>query len=198
MFKKYLIVLSAVLLSVLPSLLLAEEEMDFKIAFYACPDIAISFEDVINDHAKARIILSDGSQWVVRNHSADEVVNHTSTHWELGDEIRIAEREAIEYKGKYILKNVKNNEAYLVDLDVVSIDAEKSFYIEKIDKNGYVILTQNGIEWAIGWLGTFTTCKWRAGDRIIINKSDYSNGEDYLIINADEGSSVWASLINWR
>ncbi|WP_171005711.1 hypothetical protein [Candidatus Rhabdochlamydia sp. T3358] len=54
------------------------------------------------------------------------------------------------------------------------------------------------MEWAIGWIGTFNTYKWRVGDRIIINKSDYSIGESYLIINADDGSSVWASLINWR
>jgi hypothetical protein len=93
---------------------------------------------------------------------------------------------------------VRNNEVYLVDLDVVSVDPAKSFNIEKIDKNGYAILTQNEIEWAIGWIGTFNTCKWRVGDRIIINKSGYSVGESYLIINADEGSSVWASLINWR
>lgn len=198
MFKKCLILVSVVLLFVLPSLLLAEEEVDFTIASYACPDIAISFEGVINDQAKAKIILSDGSQWVVRNHSADEVVDHISTHWELGDEIRIAEREAIEYKGKYILKNVRNNEACLVDLDVVSVDLAKSFYIEKIDKNGYAILTQNEIEWVIGWIGAFNTCKWRVGDRIILNKSGYSVGESYLIINADEGSSVWASLINWK
>ncbi|MEK7339375.1 MAG: hypothetical protein WBD50_07675 [Candidatus Rhabdochlamydia sp.] len=176
----------------------AKEEVDFEIFSYACPDIAISFEDVVNDHAKAWIILSDGSQWVIRNCRADEVVDHISTHWESGDEIRIVEREAIEYKGEYILKNVRNNEVYLVDLDVVSVDPAKSFYIEKIDKNGYAILTQNEIEWAIGWIGTFNTCKWRVGDRIIINKSGYSIGESYLIINADERSSVWASLISWR
>lgn len=184
MFKKYLILLSAVL-SILPSILFAEEEVDFKIASYACPDIAICFEDVVNDHAKTLIILSDGSQWVVRNCNADEVADHISTHWESGDEIRILEREAEEYKGEYILKNARNNEVSLVDLDAVSVDPTKSFYIEKIDKNGYAILTQNGIEWAIGWIGTFNTYKWRVGDRIIINKSDYSIGESYLIINAE-------------
>lgn len=197
MFKKNLMLLSVALLSILPSVLLAKEEVDFKIASYACPDIAISFEDVVKDHAKASIILSDGSCWVVRNCNADEAVDYISTHWESGDEIRIVEREAIEYKGKFILKNARNHEVYLLDLDVVSADPTKSFYIEKIDKNGYAILTQNGIEWAIGWMGTFNTYKWRAGDRIIINKSNYSIGESYLIINAEEGSSVWASLINW-
>jgi hypothetical protein len=97
MFKKYLMLFGAVL-SILSSVLSAKEEVDFKIVSYACPDIAISFEDVVNDHAKAWIILSDGSQWVIRNCRADELVDHISTHWESGDEIRIVEREAIDIR----------------------------------------------------------------------------------------------------
>lgn len=199
MLKKSLILMSAVLSLTLPSIIRSEEKLDLRIAFHGQPDIVTTFRTVLaQDYSKVAIILSDGSQWIVRNNNAQETMDQISARWKSGDEVRIDSRTPDKYQGKYILKNVRNGQVCLVDLDIICVDVANAYYIEKIDQNGYAILTRDGFELAIGWHGAFTTRKWKRGDRIIINKSGYSNQEDYLLINADKGNDAWSSLINWK
>ena len=199
MFKCRFVLLPIVFVSFCFLSKLFSEEMDLKIKYPKCPDIATAFEAVsVHEYSKITIILSDGSQWVIRNSSSESVFDHISTHWCEGDEIRVRSREPDKYHGRFLLKNVRNNEVYLVDLDSICTDQSKAFYIENIDENGYAILTQNELLWSFGWWGSMTTRNWRIGDRIIINKSDYDNRNDYVLINADKGSNAWGSLISWR
>ena len=195
--KYWLVLMITVIFPIFSSMkIMGEEKIDIKIAYYN-PDIAITFEAVYaQDHSKIIIILNDGSQWVIRNNIYEEF-NKISANWRFGDEIRIEPRDPQEYQGRYILKNVRTHAVCLVDLVSICLDNSKANYIEKIDSNGYAIFT-NGLEWAIGYWGSITTCKWRKGDRIVINKSHYSKSEDYLLINVDKGTDVWASLILWR
>jgi hypothetical protein len=199
MLKKSLILMSAILFFTFPSTTRSEEKVDLQIAFYGQPDIATTFRAVLpQGRSKVAITLSDGSQWIVRNDSEQEAMGQISAHWKSGDEIRIDSRTPDQYQGKYILKNARNGQVCLVDLDSACVDAANAYYIEKIDQNGYAIATRDGLEWAIGWYGAFTTRSWKRGDRIIINKSHYSSREDYLLIDADKGTDVWASLIHWK
>jgi hypothetical protein len=199
MLKHILVVILAILIPAFPSTKLLGEKIDLRIASYDCPEIATSFETAyVQDSSKFVIILDDGSQWIIRNNNPDKLYNQISNDWKSGDEIRIGCRKPEEYQGRYILKNVRNNAICFVDLDPVWMDQSKAFYIEKIDENGYAIFTKNGLEWAIGWWGAFTTRQWMKGDRIIINKSEYSGWEDYLLINVDKQTNVWGSLIVWK
>ncbi len=179
--------------------IVSAEKLDMNIASYDYPLFTTTFETVyVQNPAKRVIVLSDGSQWTIRSHNVDEVFHQISAGWRSGDDIRVESREPQDYQGKYILKNARNNAICFVDLDVICLEPSKASYIEKIDENGYVFFTQDGFEWAIGWWGGFTARKWRKGDRIIINKSFHSAGEDYQIFNADKGSDVWASLVIWK
>ena len=199
MFKQISRLWGAFLLSMLPFTGFTDEKLDLELNYYDCPTISATFETVvIKGKSEGVIILSDGSQWVVKNRADDEVFHEISTSWKRGDEVRIGWRTPEKYQGEYILKNVRNKGTCLVDLDAACQDRSKAYFIEQIDTNGYAIITQDGSEWAIGWLGAFTTGVWKKGDRLVINKSDHSNYADYLLINADKGGNVWASLITWK
>jgi hypothetical protein len=176
-----------------------DEHFDFSIATYAKPAIATTFHKAFERKpSQTAIELSDGSIWVVCNRESAEVLKEINQRWRSGDEIRIHYREPKRYAGHYILKNARNDTVYLVDVTQDCSSTSNAYYIEHIDSNGYAILTKNGLQWSIGWQGSFTTIKWRKGDRILINKSYYHSTEDYLIINADNRSNVWASLIQWK
>lgn len=177
----------------------AEEQLDFSIASHTQPAVAVAFQRVfLNPQSEPMVELSDGSLWHVRNKEAQEVVNDVSQMWHSGDEIRIDTRQPREFQGNFILKNVRNHTVFLADLSSKCSNPSNAYYIERLDDNGYALLTKDGMEWSIGWLGSFTSNRWRKGDRILINKSYFHSGEDYIIINTERKNHVWASLIQWK
>lgn len=174
------------------------EKLDFEIGYTKCPDIAVFFEGAYSqDKNKVAIVLNDGTQWLIRNDEYD-TFNHISNNWQFGDEIRIVSRDPDEYMGKFILKNVRNAEVCFVDLDTKHLSLANFLYITKIDKNGYVLFLDDGVEWFIGYWSSIVARNWDIGDRIIINKSRYSSDEDYLLINVDKKKDVWASMVIWN
>jgi len=174
------------------------EQLDFKINSYTRPQIITTFQGFSATDSEARLILSDGSIWLVRNLPASQVAEEIASEWCLGDDIRLDKRIPKKYRGHFLLKNARTTAVYLVDLDPQCADFSRASIIDKIDQNGYAIWMNGGTEWSIGYFGSFTTSNWRPYDRVIINKSSYSRAEDYLIINADDASSAWSSLIVWK
>jgi len=116
----------------------------------------------------------------------------------VGDDIRLARRTPGKVPGNFLLKNARTRNVYCVDLDKTYADMSKASFIDRIDQNGYAIILNGGTQWAIGYLGSFTTWNWRRYQRIIVNKSSYYRTEDYMLINAEDGSTAWSSLILWR
>ncbi len=199
MFKRSLFFLCVVLVTLVPSLALPAETVDFVISSYNHPHILTGFETAfLNTNLETVIVLSDGSQWIVRSRSVEKVPGGIFANWKLGDEVRIKDRLPEEYEGAFILKNTRNNAVCLVDLDFDSLGQITDNHIDKVDQNGYALITQNGLEFVFGWLGACITQHWQADDLIIINKSSYSRREDYLLINASSGESAWGSLIDWK
>ncbi len=197
--KKPLVFLFFLVVSLFFSLKVFSEEIDMKISFPGEPEIAVHFETIAHQ-GKGRYLLtlSDGSQWLLRDRNPDEIFVQIESEWQTGDEIRIAARKEKERPGKYILKNVRNSRVCLTDLEVFWADSSRVNFLEKVDEHGYALCTRGGLQWAMGLWGSFTARGWTAGDRIIINKSRYSSEEDYLLINVDKRTNVWASLITWR
>ena len=175
------------------------KELELENHYHGCPDIATHFEYVQKTDDSSAVVLSDGSQWIVKDSDKEDVFYHISNEWHIGDEIRIGSHDQSNKIGRYLLRNVSNGETnlFLADVDGC-VDPSKIFYIEKIDANGYAIVTKNGLEWAVGYWGSFNTCKWRKGDQVVINKSNYSKWEDYLLININNKDSAWASIISWE
>lgn len=199
MLKRSIILIIALVLPVILQANQLAEDNDFKISFQGYPDIAACYRAITYQEASDIIItLSDGSSWIVRDPDLEAKFNEVSSYWHCGDEVRIAPREIGKNKGHYVLKNVRNKRVCLVDFDKSSDKEKHGNQILTMDKNGYTLFTTNGMEWAIGWVGSFTTKKWHIGDRILINKSIYSRREDYLLINVDQDTYVWASLVLWK
>ncbi|QLH37336.1 MAG: hypothetical protein HWD61_15315 [Parachlamydiaceae bacterium] len=101
MIKYYLAIIVLVFSA---SVKLYSEKLDFEIGSSSCPDIAVFYEGVYpQDKNKIAIVLSDGTQWLIRNDEY-EMFNYISCNWVAGDEIRIEPRDPDEYMGKFILK----------------------------------------------------------------------------------------------
>lgn len=197
MFNRKIFFLGAIFMTMIVSLGFAEEKVDFQISSYSPPDICTGFKSILLQNKESVIVLSDDSQWIVRNRCAEEVLSDILDNWEVGDEVRIGERVPQKYEGKFVLKNVRTGAVYLVDLNFNFVSQRPGYFINRIDQNGYAVVTQNGLEFIFGWIGACTVQYWRREDPIIINKSHFSSNEDYLIINARNGKSAWASLIYW-
>jgi len=182
--------------------LLAEEKpkepLDFEISSYAMPEIATTFQALAADGEKARIVLSDGSVWLLRSVGSEQAQAEIAPAWYVGDDIRLARRTPNQVPGNFLLKNARTRNVYCVDLDKTYVDMSKASFIDKIDQNGYAIILNGGTQWAIGYLGSFTTWNWHRYQRIIVNKSAYYRTEDYMLINSEDGSTAWSSLILWR
>lgn len=171
-----------------------EENFNFTIDISTKPIFVTLFQECFLDNAsRVTIVLSDGSRWIIKN-AAKEIVNEINKSWKAGDDIRI---KKVPGKKEFSLKNIYNPNIYCAVLDYRGI--KSSLYrVDKMDANGYALITNEGSEWVMGWLGAISTQHWALGDRLTINKSDFSREEDYLIINLKNGSSCWTSLIFWR
>ncbi|MBF8263247.1 MAG: hypothetical protein HW387_912 [Parachlamydiales bacterium] len=172
------------------------EKADINVRSYERSINLTTFESVsLNPYSRIEITLSDNSRWIFYDENPDQIINEISSHWKPGDDIRILTNTEDDSRQKYILKNATKNLTYLVDLDPTCCIEIHAHYIQQIDRNGYSLVTQDGLVWAIGWLGSFTSCSWKRGDHLIINKSSFHHRDDYLIINAETGDDVWASLV---
>jgi hypothetical protein len=159
----------------------------------------INFDSaIIVDAINYLVVLSDGSAWLIRDEKPADLFNRVLSSWKKGDEIRIVRREKNESPGKYFLKNVRTQDSFFVNLDIICKDPSKAFYIEKIDRHGYSIITRDGAEFILGWFGALDARNWSKGDRIIINKGEYQSKEDYLLINVDKDQDAWVSLVEWK
>ena len=85
---------------------------------------------------------------------------------------------------------------YVVELQKELEEGSRSVTISKIDKNGYALITSDGRQWSIGWLGAFSSTNWRVGDKLLINKSHFSTPSDYSLINLKDQETVWASIVH--
>ncbi|MFI5334784.1 MAG: hypothetical protein ACHQT8_06465 [Chlamydiales bacterium] len=149
----------------------------------------------VTNYPYATIQLSDGSQWIIKDKTVDEAALEISENWNLGDDIRI--QFDLE-NGEFALRSVQSPLLFHVELDTSCI-SNTAYCIDSIDENGYAIVTNDASEWAVGWLGSVTTQHWQPGDRVIINKSIFSRGEDYIMINLTrEQAPCWVSLITWK
>lgn len=171
------------------------ENENFIIESLETPDFVTTFQSSFLENSSQVILeLSDGSRWMIRSQTPKKTIREISQTWKEGDDIRIMQTPK---DSSFVLKNLRNQTFYSADLDCNSSDAPL-YYIDKIDKHGYVVLTNDGSQWVTGWLGAVKTQHWQTGESLTINKSDFSRKEDYLIINRGTGASCWTSLISWK
>lgn len=178
----------------------ADENNSFRFStpYRGTPDFATTFVSICQEDDTIILLLSDGSYWKVNADFLDVLET-----WQKGDEIRLKEYDDDDDDEDengdftYLLKNIQSREALPAKLNL-SITPSHCYVIEAIDRNGYLIVTQDGHQWAVGYFGSFTSCNWERGDRLIINKSTYSKAEDYCLINIDMEEDAWASLIDWK
>lgn len=175
-------------------------KIDLNITYTKDPEFLVTFDKVLSfDISDIKFILSDGSKWHICDYDQNEDENEDATdqifnEWYSGDDIRIGK---VKHKEKYHLavKNTRTDSTYLANL---IIDRSVGVEITDIDENGYIIVTEGKQYWSAGYIGSFTTCKWRPGDRVLINKSTHCKAEDYELINSKNGSAVWASKAEWK
>ncbi len=174
----------------------AEEKLDFAVSAPSFPAIATVYEGCyLGSKGSLVLVLSDGSQWNLQ----EDAYATLSKTWKEGDDIRLKKHHPrTESNQEFIVKNVRTQDMYLAQLNPECADMSRAYFIHKIDRNGYALVTHSGLKWAIGWLGSFKTSRWHPEDRVIINKSSHAGEEDYCLINARDGSSCWASLIIWK
>ena len=169
------------------------EPLDFSISSYETPAFVTTFQGcALRNSSSLTVLLSDGSRWIINNKAAIELFADISKNWKIGDDIRIKKSG-----NDFVLKSVYSSAFYLANLDL-SYNNDAIYYIEKVDKNGYSILTNDGSEWVFGWLGACSVQQWAPGQSVTINKSFFSREEDYCIINCQSGSEGWASLVTWK
>lgn len=170
---------------------------DFAIATHKT-EVAVGYSKTkLSKDGALLIVLSDGSRWKVKARQAGaELQQMIESGWRAGDDIRIDDADN-ECPAEFLLKNARSGQVYMADLDGELEEGAAPVTISKIDKNGYALLTTDGRQWAIGWLGSFTSSRWKVGDTLLINKSHHSNSEDYALINMRDHEQVWASIVNW-
>jgi hypothetical protein len=168
------------------------KDVDFEILYNEMPLFVTTFQECsLNSSSSIAIILSDGSRWIIKSNTPKELYEDIYRNWKVGDDIRIKKSEK-----KFILKSIYSPEFYVADLDLESNDTAL-YYIEKVDKNGYAILTHEGSEWIFGWLSAVSVQYWAPGQSVTINKGGFSGQENYYIINRNNGAICWASLVSW-
>ncbi len=173
-----------------------DEAISFRAKTRSSSRFRTHFQSAHMDGRKLIITLDDGSEWCVHYANEDIALTRLESKWSSEDEVRLKEGEDA-YKDFLVLKNRTNNQCYLVDY-YGYVDSPKACFISNIDKDGYVLVSQDGSYWAIGYFDTFSSYRWHVGDRLTINKGSYSRKTNYEIINLDEKNSVWGGLVRWR
>lgn len=171
-----------------------DHNSNFIISSFETPAFNTTFEECYLDAGKNQVIikLSDGSHWFVNRSSQkatfQELISQILQNWHIGDDIRIS----YDSGNNFALKNLYSNVLYFVSLDLARADSPIS--LKQIDHSRYVIVTSEGSKWATGWLGSILIRHWNSGNFLTINKSNFSEKEDYLIINRLNGTSTSFSL----
>jgi hypothetical protein len=167
---------------------------DIAVNYRGRPSIIVTFEGCDTLESGSLILsLSDGSRWLLQSATEEEKASIFES-WKKGDDIRLG------YGGganRFALKNARNKDLFSVAIDPSSFAFIETPSIQKMDKNGYALILDNGSEWRVGWLSSFASHRWRPGDRLLINKSDNSKEEGYLLINLKDGSQATADMICW-
>ncbi len=102
----------------------------------------------------------------------------------VGDDIRIDDMT----EDKFVLKNVREKSAFLLNLSKKCADVSNTFFFTDIDPSGYTSRTNDRGMWVAG----YTIQCWESGQRIVIKKStDEAQYENYEMINPQDGSSAW-------
>lgn len=175
-----------------------DDDSDFVISSFETPAFITSFEECYVDIKKTQVVikLNDGSHWFVKKSeqrvTPEELASQILQNWQAGDDIRIDHNSG----NNFVLKNLYSNVPYFASLDLARVESPIS--LKQIDQSGYVILTNENSEWVTGWFGSMIISKWRPGDALTINKSDFSDEVGYLIINRRDGTSCWLSLVIWK
>lgn len=169
------------------------ETVDFEIGSKKVPAFVTSLQDIMLETAGVKIVLSDGSQWLLSSQDPAVLYSEINQNWKVGDDIRIDEPAKEDF---FVLKSVGSPAFYPAELLQKSESA--LYHIEKMDKNGYVVNSSDGSMWVIGWIDSFSSCHWQPGEAITINKSSFVRKEDYLLINHKTGSSCWVSQVSWK
>lgn len=158
---------------------------EFRIRPVSIPDFMTTLVEVDStDDKTARIELSDGSVWNVDDTSFE--------NWSIDDDIRIIYDLD---KSRFLLIDATTKTVIPAKLDTTSTS---KYTITAIDDNGYFIAMEDNRQWCIGYLDSYTSYCWRKGDRLLINKSDYSSARDYCLVNLELQEHVKASLIHWK
>lgn len=169
-----------------------------KIKDYVLSPFSTEFEELIPiKNGEAIVILNDNSRWIIRNFLEEEYRLYQENPWQKGDEIRIT-KKAYDRSGQFSLKNLRTEQTYSVQFDTTSLKNTKTYLIKKIDSNGYFITTDNQMDWEIFWTSSWTSCKWRPQDCLVINKGDCSGRNNYLLINLNTQEVANAEIIQWK
>ncbi|MFA5249791.1 MAG: hypothetical protein WC371_00040 [Parachlamydiales bacterium] len=166
---------------------------------YVLAPFISEFEELIPlKTGEALIVLNDHSRWIVRHFSNEEENLYLNAPWQKGDDIRLLERNNLDRKGFFTLKNTRTQSGYPVDFDTSSLKNICAYSIEKLDSNGYFLSTDNHIDWAISWTNSWTSWSWRPKDVILINKSNLSDKHRYLLINLSTQEATPAKIVEWK
>jgi hypothetical protein len=160
-------------------------------------EVNVGFSKAKMENGSFIIVLSDGTRWEVVKTKTD--FKKIQEEWKAGDDIHIESRHPSR-DGLFRLKNARTKDSCTVRLQKELESGSRPITISKIDKNGYSIVTSDGRQWSIGWLGSFTSSEWRVGDPLHINKSFFNQrNQDYYIINLRDPKQkeVWATLVRW-
>jgi hypothetical protein len=177
----------------------AEEVVDIEIKCSYLPMIATTFQScTVSDSNQLQIVLSDGSIWTISDSLVMDIYDSITTDWVVGDDIRIASKNLFSKEKNFLLKNVRNDQVLNVNISKNYQADLQPVFIKKVDKNGYGLVTTQNLDWSIGFASSFTVVDWEKTDRLIINKSSYSCREDYLLINARNGSSCRGTLLIYQ
>ncbi len=145
---------------------------------------------------EAIIILNDYSRWIVNNFVSEECQLDQEYFWKRGDEINLV---ADAHLGSFILKNLRTNKAYSVHFDINSLEDISTHTIEKINADGYFVVSYNQINWEIFWTRSWIYCFWSPNDRILISRGNCSDENYYLLINLRTKEAVEAkTILKWK
>ena len=162
-----------------------EIQHNFRVSPVSISAFITTLADIhLNVDETMQLSLSDGSAWNV-----EEVCLE---NWNIDDEIRV-KYDTDDHR--VFLMNTTTRSILPANLDHTS---DSQYTIKAIDDKGYFIFIEDQYQWCIRYLGSFTSCGWSKGDRIIINKSDYSSARDYCLINIESQDHVRANLISWK
>lgn len=182
-------------IDVIPELAEVDEQnqkVDFRIYSSQRPKICVDFQEVQLFENKVIVVLSDGSEWNIIAKDVSKVFETISKSWLIGDDMRINFK-----KDCFILKNARDEMAFLAKLDEKCTNTANAFFIKDIDRSGYAMITTDDRLWVTGYVGACNTQHWQVGDRVIINKGFHGGTyDDYEVINAAHPNvAIWVTQV---